>query len=153
MKHTDPPVPSRFHVRPHRPAHPDVAVDANIDHPPDVLRGNLVELGKDPDSSVADENVDTPPRIQRGSHHGLGGLLVSDAVRVDNRLAAEAIDLTGDRVGVRPHPSFPVGPDANVVDDELGSALGEQSSVGAAKAGIAPAPVTIETRPSTSSRP
>src|SRR5699024_8079421 len=86
------------------------------------------------DPGVVDEDVDPAPRVDDAGDHLLHGRLVGDVASVDHGLATGGGDLVDDQLGGGGGPALAVDVSAEVVYDDLGSALCQCEGVGAAEA-------------------
>src|SRR5262249_54034549 len=89
---------------------------------------------------VVDENIDLPVRVERGLHNRLGRVFTGDTVGVGDRFTACVHDLLHDGVNVVRFAPEAVGSYAEVVNDELRAAGGEQHRVRSAEAGFPAGP-------------
>ena len=92
-------------------------------------------MGDVRDACVVHQDVQAAPGVERGLNDFARAGFVGDAVRIGNSLAAGRPNLVDDLFGVRPEDAAPVGADAEIVDHDLGAAVGEQFGVRPTEAG------------------
>ena len=81
------------------------------------------------DAGVGDDDVDLAEGVDRGLDDRLAALGGVDAVRVGDGFAAGRLDLLDDLVGhLAAGLAFAVAAAAEVVDDDLGAARGEEQA-------------------------
>ncbi len=84
-------------------------------------------------AGVVDHDIDPSERVERRSHRGGGSLLLADAVRVGNRLAACRLDFFNRLFGGKIRSTAAVQTGANVVDHHSRSPRRQQVRIGASQ--------------------
>ena len=77
------------------------------------------------DAGVVDQDVEATEGLDRLLDHGLGFVEVSDVGAIDDGFATHALDLFDDLFGRALIGAGAIGGTAQVVDDDLGSVLGQ----------------------------
>ena len=109
-------------------------LEVHVQHRVEQLRGHVVERLVAQDAGVADDDVDAAERLQGGVDDGLAALDGGHGAGVGHRLPAQARDLLDRPLGRAGRGAGAVGGPAEVVDDHLGAAGGQQQGVLAAQA-------------------
>jgi hypothetical protein len=102
-----------------------------------VGRGQFVEVDRERNAGVVHDDIDAAERLDRGAHDRLCPLLIGDRMRVSLGVAARRPDLLGDLFGRGDAGIVGRLGTADIVDDHVGPARGEQESMCAPQAGIA----------------
>ncbi len=108
----------------------------DTDHLFEMWGLDLVEIRDHPDTGVVHQDVEAAPRVHGRPDHFLSALLVGDAVEVGDRFATGCVDLGRHEFGVCGNDTPTVGPDSEIVHDDLCAARCQEHGMGAPQARV-----------------
>jgi len=117
------------HVRPHGLGAVHGAHQVHVQHQAEIRQ---VHLGKGlvaQDACIVDQNVDTAPGVDGLLHHGLHSLIVGHRGAIGQGLAASGTNLVHHGLGRTHRTAAAVHLAAQIVDQHLGAARGQQQGM------------------------